>query len=530
MRLPSRGGRAASALIVGTALATLLSGCGCTQRGAPEPGASPSADVTSSPTAPAASPSPTPSPSESKPAGDRGFEAAPRPTIGGRFVVGRRLTADPGNWRPTGARFSYDWLRDGEPIADADEQEYRLAAADLGSRISVRVTARLDGFATTRKVSELSDRVAAGQLTETPNPTISGTTTFGQTLTADAGAWGPGSVRLAYQWLRNGEAIRGATNDTYRLVADDVGAVMKVRVRGTREGFEAVSRTSRATAKVNAAALTQTPTPRIRGSAVYFEWLTVEPGEWGPGNVNLSYQWRRNGEPIPGATGRRYQVHVADIGTDVTVRVTGRRAGFQTGHTTSEPVRPVAAPLSPAPAPKVSGKAVFGQTLTADAGTWGPGTVNLSYQWYRDGEAVEGASGRTLKLTADDVGASMKVRVTGSKLGHKTTRKHSAETGPVAAAKLGPTPVPTVSGYTWPGQKLTAYAGTWGPGSVTLSYQWYKQKADAAAVKIPKANSATYLITTAEVGYKLKVQVTGKKPGYASKSVYSELSRTVSLR
>lgn len=476
---------------------------------------------------PPASPTP-PIPSVSP--GVQLFEHVPSPTISGRTVVGQTLTAESGAWRPAGARFSYQWLRDGEPIEGADQQTLRLAAADFERRISVRITGELEGFATTRKASLQTERIAAGTLTDTPTPTISGSAAFGNTLTANPGQWGPGNVEFAYQWLRDGGDIRGATQSTYRLTNEDIGAIMKVRVRGTRTGFEPVTRNSAASNQVRAASLTDTPTPRIRGDATYNEWLTADSGTWGPGAVNLSYQWHRDGTAISGATGNRYQVHVADIGTNLTVRVTGRRVGFETTAVTSQPVTPVGAPLSPTPTPTISGKPVFSQTLTADAGKWGPSGVSLSYQWYRDGAAIKGATSRELTLTPDDVGARIKVRVTGEKLGHATTRKHSSETDPVAAAHLSPTPKPTLSGYPLVKQKLTATAGAWGPGEVTLSYQWHRQKKDAAAAKIPKANASTYLVTDADVDYQLKVQVTGKKPGYQTKSVYSELSKPVTLK
>lgn len=54
-----------------------------------------------------------------------------------------------------------------------------------------------------------------------------------------------------------------------------------------------------------------------------------------------------------------------------------------------------------------------GQTLTASAGTW-PDASEPQYQWTRDGEVIEGATGATYVTTVDDIGARIGVVVTGT--------------------------------------------------------------------------------------------------------------------
>jgi hypothetical protein len=57
-----------------------------------------------------------------------------------RREVGRTVTCDPGVW--TGApSFTFQWLRDGVPVAGATAQSYQLAPADAGTAIVCRVTA-----------------------------------------------------------------------------------------------------------------------------------------------------------------------------------------------------------------------------------------------------------------------------------------------------------------------------------------------------------------------------------------------------
>src|SRR5688500_4697822 len=63
------------------------------------------------------------------------------PSVSGDAVVGRRLVADPGEWSPSEVTHDYRWLRDGEPVRGAREQDYTPGSADLGHRLSVRVRA-----------------------------------------------------------------------------------------------------------------------------------------------------------------------------------------------------------------------------------------------------------------------------------------------------------------------------------------------------------------------------------------------------
>jgi hypothetical protein len=71
-----------------------------------------------------------------------------RPTISGEPEVGQQLTAEEGTWTNSPTSFGYVWLRcdiDGancSPIELAASKNYDVRAADIGSRLRVRVTAR----------------------------------------------------------------------------------------------------------------------------------------------------------------------------------------------------------------------------------------------------------------------------------------------------------------------------------------------------------------------------------------------------
>ncbi|WP_168626077.1 ExeM/NucH family extracellular endonuclease [Cryobacterium sp. BB307] len=69
------------------------------------------------------------------------------PKITGAAKVGHTVKVNAGNWSVKKPEFSYQWLRDGEPIDGATGASYRITDADLGTQLSVVVTASADGYA-----------------------------------------------------------------------------------------------------------------------------------------------------------------------------------------------------------------------------------------------------------------------------------------------------------------------------------------------------------------------------------------------
>ena len=69
-------------------------------------------------------------------------------------------------------------------------------------------------------------------------PSVSGSTTQGQTLTCSTGTWNTNDAFLGtytYQWTRNASNISGATSSTYSTVAGDVGNSIACKVTSTNE-------------------------------------------------------------------------------------------------------------------------------------------------------------------------------------------------------------------------------------------------------------------------------------------------------
>jgi len=69
-------------------------------------------------------------------------------------------------------------------------------------------------------------------------PVVSGTATYGQTLSTTTGTWTgvPASFSYGYQWQRGGSNIGGATGATYQLTSSDVGYTIRCVVTATNSG------------------------------------------------------------------------------------------------------------------------------------------------------------------------------------------------------------------------------------------------------------------------------------------------------
>jgi len=80
------------------------------------------------------------------PVGPENLSMTQEPALAGDPHVGRALTASPGAVGPAGVVTTFQWLRNGTPIAGATAARYVPGTADLGSRLSLQVTYAKPGY------------------------------------------------------------------------------------------------------------------------------------------------------------------------------------------------------------------------------------------------------------------------------------------------------------------------------------------------------------------------------------------------
>jgi hypothetical protein len=281
-------------------------------------------------------------------------------------------------------------------------------------------------LAATESRTGVDAKLEALRLMDTSVPTISGTTTVGQTLKAAPGAWTAGTA-FTYQWYANGAAIVKATASSLVLPAAVAGKRITVRVTGTKTSYFPTSATSAATAAVLRPLVA--PVPAITGTATVGQTLKVKTGTWTAG-TRLTYQWYINGVAVAKATAASFKLPAAAAVKPVTVVVTGTKAGYATAAKRSKATAAVKGILT-APVPRITGSTIVGSKLTAVPQTWTSGT-KLTYQWYRNGKAISRATGSTLVVTAAMVKGTITVRVTGTKSGYIAAARTSGKTGVVS--------------------------------------------------------------------------------------------------
>lgn len=261
----------------------------------------------------------------SVPFGVVGVLKAPLPTITGAAGIGSTFTANPGSWTD-GTKLSYQWLRNGKPIAKATAKAYTSSKADLNQVLQVRVTGSKPGYTSVVKTSA-SKRPVTGKFTGVSTPVISGTARVGSKISVTVPSpWVPADA-LKYQWLRNGKPIKGATAKTYTTVAADLKQKVSVKVTASKTGYTTVARTS--STKTIGYGILKEGTLRYVGSKKVGTTVKVQPVGWGAGNT-YSYQWKRDGNTIKGATKSVYKLQRADRGRAISVTMTVKRSGFIT--------------------------------------------------------------------------------------------------------------------------------------------------------------------------------------------------------
>src|SRR5690606_2412783 len=296
-------------------------------------------------------------------------------------------------------------------------------------------------------------------------------------------------------WVRVGGRV------TYAGLADDVVAarVLEAGPEGAHFADLPLIGPSTPTVTATEASLRGSPavgaTMTLVGSSGYPGVRSPDPG------VTVTYQWLRDGDVIPGATGTEYvpaaQARRRFVSARAMVRAPGRV--WRVVATEERYVETGAAPHATRH-PRIEGEAVVGSSLSVTRGAWSVPDVALDVQWLRGGEAIPGATGWTYVPVAADVGARLSAQITTSAPGYAPAISVTAETTPVLREPPpGPAPVPTaypsVTGSAKVGGKLSVSRGSWSVSSVGLAYQWLRD-----GQPVVGATKASYTLKAADWG------------------------------
>lgn len=297
----------------------------------------------------------------------------------------------------TGTAPTYQWRKDGVPIAGATAASYTVTAATLadnGARFSVVVANSLNSVPSSDAVLTVGGRITPPTIAPDGQPKNK-SVVAPATATFDVSA--TGTAPLSYQWRKNGVAIPGATAATYvtpaTTVADN-GSVFSVVVTNPAGPFESGNATLTVTAAIEPVTITAQP---IDATAAVTQTATFTVGT--TGTAPITYQWRKNGTPITGATAASYTTPAlvqADNNTLYSVVVNNPANVAVTSANAKLTVAAIVAPsitVQPVGTTALNGAAASFSVTAA-------GTQPLAYQWNKNGTAIPGATSATYTIPA----------------------------------------------------------------------------------------------------------------------------------
>ncbi len=363
----------------------------------------------------------------------------------------------------------YQWRKGGAALTGQTTSSLSISAATTSDAGGYDVVVSNSAGSVTSNVAVL---------TVNSPPTISAQPlglTVAQGQTASFSVTATGNPAPSFQWRKEGNVLAGATNSTLTLsnVALTAAGNYDVVVSNS---FGAVTSRS-VTLTVNATStglpvITQQPASQevTPGGSVTLTVIATS-------STTLSYQWRRDGVAIPGATASV----LALSGTTVVAGSYSVVVTNSTGPVTSATAEVRLVDLPPnGPKPVITQQptgrtATVGGTVALFVGSYGVGT--LRYQWYKDGTALFGATAAELRLQPISTASAGTYRAEVSNAGGTVASTAAVvvvsarESAPVIAVQ--PSSQTVISG----GSATFAVVATGVPGP---TYQWRRNGTNLA--------------------------------------------------
>jgi len=282
-----------------------------------------------------------------------------------------------------------------------------------------------------------------------------------------------GTAPFAYKWYKDGALLSGVTGADYTISnvqPAHAGVYHSVvsNSAGSATAESAVMMVAIATAPV----ITSQPASQgvVVGAGVTF--TVVATGMPAP-----TFQWRRNGVPIAGATAATYtvaSVTAADAGTYTVVATNSVGSVTSAGALLTINTLPV---ITTQPAGKTV-TAGTGVSFTAAAS----GTPSPTYQWQKNGVNILGATGATYSLSTTTVADAGTYRVVATNVVGATTSSGAVLTVNVPITVNAPT-------------NLTALAGN---GVITLG--WADKSSNEAGFEVQYSLDGINFLPAGTVG------------------------------
>lgn len=316
------------------------------------------------------------------------------------------VTASAGN-----GTLAYQWSKNGAAISGATAAVYSIPSAqtsDAGS-YSVAVSnaaGAVTSTAATLAVGSAGSAVAAPVISTQP---VGQSATVGQAVSFVVGA-ANGAGTLTYQWNKGGSPIAGATAALFSIPnAQSADAalytVTVANAGGNVTSYAAPLTVGAASVPATAPVITAQPSS-VSVAAGQTAALSVGTSS---GGALQSYQWSRNGAAIAGATASSYFIAIAQT-TDAGAytNTVSNSAGSVTSNPATLAVGAGSAgtggtATTPAAVPQIITQPSSQAVAAGSSATFGPvvsGSGPFTYQWYRNGAQIAGATASTYTVAS----------------------------------------------------------------------------------------------------------------------------------
>lgn len=282
------------------------------------------------------------------------------------------------------APFSYQWSKDGVPLSGVTGAQYQISSAHLANAGVYNVVVSNPAGSTSGNAT-LTVSAASGVAPTFTYQPYSNTVAAGTPISMAASA--SGVPAPTYQWRKNGVAVSGATNPIISLVNPTPADSGTYTVVATNSAGSATSTGAllTVTAVSGAPVITTQPVAQVVTAGTSVNFAAAASGTPAP-----TYQWRKDGVNIAGATGTSYTIGSANAGSTGTYTfVAMNSAGSATSTGAMLTVNAVVSLPSIITQPN-SHTVSDGATVTLSVVATGSGT--LGYQWRKNGTDVAGAN------------------------------------------------------------------------------------------------------------------------------------------
>jgi len=388
-----------------------------------------------------------------------------------------------------GSTPGYQWKCNGNIISGATGNTYTTSSLSNNDSINCVMTSGLS-CASPAIVTSNYVKVSVGPYT--PSVIIGATTTAicsGTSVTFTATPVNGGS-NPSYQWTKNGIYIYGATKSTYTTASlndkDSVSCVVT-------SNMSCVTTTTATSKSIKMSVIKGTVTPSVAisatatsicsGTAVTFTAVPTYGGS------SPSYQWKRNGAEISGATNSTYTTTTLNDKDSISCNLTSNLSCVTSATAVSNAIKMSVGTFTPSVIINASATTICSGTSVTFTATQVNGGTKPSYQWRKNGTAISGATSSTYTTTTlndkDSVSCVLTSTlpcVTSSTVSSNGIRI-SVVTGPVTpAVSISATATAICSGV------AVTFSATSTNGGSNPIYQWKKN-----GVVISGANSSIYI-------------------------------------